>query len=367
MSSDAPGGNILAYIGTYTRTEPHVQGKAEGIYVYRVDPASGAMEYQSTARGVTNPSFVVVDARRRFLYAVEEVDQFDGQPGGAACAFAIDPDTGDLGLLNRQPTHGTHPCYAGIDHTGRWLLVANYGGGSVCMLPIGEDGTLGAATDVVQHHGPSPHHDGPHPHSIMPTPDNRYVLVPDCGLDRVYVYHLDHEHGTLTPNDPLSAPTGPASGPRHLAFHPNGTRVYSINEHGSSITAFAYDPAGGTLSEFQTISTLPEGFSGRNTCADIHFDPSGRWLYGSNRGHDSIAIFAVDQPSGKLQPLGHMPTGGRTPRNFAIDPRGRFLLAANQDTGTVVTFGVDRATGALAATGHVAEIPAPVCIALVGS
>jgi len=330
MSSDAPGGNILAYIGTYTRTEPHVQGKAEGIYVYRVDPASGAMEYQSTARGVTNPSFVVVDARRRFLYAVEEVDQFDGQPGGAACAFAIDPDTGDLGLLNRQPTHGTHPCYAGIDHTGRWLLVANYGGGSVCMLPISEDGTLGAATDVVQHHGPSPHHDGPHPHSIMPTPDNRYVLVPDCGLDRVYVYHLDHEHGTLTPNDPLSAPTGPASGPRHLAFHPNGTRVYSINEHGSSITAFVYDPAGGTLSEFQTISTLPEGFSGRNTCADIHFDPSGRWLYGSNRGHDSIAIFAVDQSSGKLQPLGHMPKPSTISRslNRATSARYRRMKCA---------------------------------------
>jgi 6-phosphogluconolactonase len=365
--SDQPGGETTVYIGTYTRAEPHVQGRAEGVYVYRLDSASGALRHQSTAGGVTNPSFVMVDAQRRFLYAVQEVEQFDGQPGGAASAFAIDPQTGDLTLLNHQSTHGAHPCFASIDPSGRWLLVANYGGGSISVLPIAEDGTLGPATDTVQHHGPSLYHDGPHPHSIITAPGNRFVLVPDCGLDKIFIYRLDPDRGTLTPHDIPWAELPPASGPRHLAFHPNETYLYSINERGSSITTLVYDQAQGTLRELQTLSTLPEGFTGRNSCADIHVDSTGRFVYGSNRGHDSIALFSIDPETGTLQPRGHVPTAGRTPRNFGLDPSGSFLLVANQDTSSVVTFRVEPATGELTPTEHVTEIPTPVCVTMVVS
>lgn len=367
MSNDQTEDGAIVYVGTYTRTEPHVQGQAEGVYVYRMHPTSGMLRHQSTATGVTNPSFVVVDAQRRFLYAVEELDQFEGQPGGAASAFAIDPATGDLTLLNHQPTHGAHPCYASIDQSGRYLLVANYSGGSVTVLPIAEDGSLGAATDTVQHHGPSLHHDGPHPHSIVQDPAHRFVLVPDCGLDKIFVYRLDLERGTLTPNAPPWVELRPASGPRHLAWHPNGTILYAINERGSTITAFTYDVGQGILSEIQTISTLPEDFTGRNACADIHIDQAGRYLYGSNRGHNSIAIFGIDDATGELQPQGHISTAGRTPRNFAIDPAGRFLLAANQDTSTIVTFGIQPDTGGLTPTEYVTAVPTPVCITMVES
>jgi 6-phosphogluconolactonase len=355
----------IVYIGTYTRTEPHVQGKADGIYVYRLDRASGALHYLSMASGVTNPSFLVVDSDRRYLYAVQEVEQYEGQPGGAVSAFAIDPHTSALTLINHQHTHGAHPCYISIDHTGRCLLVANYGSGSVSVLPIGANGALGPATAVVRHLGPATHHDGPHAHSIVETPDNRYVLVPDCGLDRIFVYRLDSERGTLAENDIPWIGLRPGSGPRHLAFHPNGTVLYCINERNSTITAFGYEPAQTVLRELQTVSTLPDGFAGQNTCADIHIDPAGRYLYGSNRGHNSIAIFAVDVATAQLRSLGHVSTAGRTPRNFGIDAAGTFLLAANQDTDTVVSWRVDQATGALIATGQITSVPTPVCVCIV--
>lgn len=362
--SNTAANDAIVYVGTYTQKLPHVHGQAEGIYVYRLDRATGALHHLSTASGVVNPSFVNVDAGRRHLYAVQEIGEYEGQPGGAASAFTIDPDTHALTLVNHQPTHGAHPCYVSVDQSGRWLLVANYGGGSVTVLPINGD-ALGAPSDVVKHEGTPTHHDAPHAHAILSDPAGGYVLAPDCGLDRVFVYTLDTEQGKLLAHTPPWAMLVPGAGPRHLAFHPNGVYLYCINERNSTLTAFRYDAASGVLDEIHTLSTLPDSFSGRNSCADIHIHPSGRFVYGSNRGHDSIAIFTVDPETGGIQAAGHMPTGGRTPRNFGLDPSGSFLLAANQDSGTVVTFRVDQETGALSETGLVTNIPSPVCLCIV--
>jgi len=359
--SDTPRNTAIVYVGTYTQQLLHVHGQAEGILVYHLDRGTGALEYVSTASGVVNPSFVTVTPDHRYLYAVQEVDEHEGQPGGAVTAFAIDQPTHALRPLNHQSTHGAHPCYVSLDGSGRWLFVTNYSGGNLAVLPILEDGSLGPATAVVQHEGSSGQ--APHPRAILPDPSNRFVLVPDAGLNRVYVYRLDAEPGTLTPNDPPWAQLPPGTGPRHLAFAPRGGYLYTINESGSTLSAYAYDAEQGVLHELQTVSTLPDGFTGRNSCADIHLDPSGRYLYGSNRGHDSIAIFAVDSLTGQLRLAGHMATGGRTPRNFAIDPGG-LLLAANQDSSTVVVFRIDPTTGALV-SGRVVPVPTPVCLCIV--
>lgn len=350
---------MLVFIGTYT------QNRKEGIFTYRMDPATGALTRLSAAVAGENPSFLALHPDRRFLYAVNEVGQFGGKPGGAASALAIHPETGELTPLGQRFSPGAGPCYASVEKTGKFLLVANYGGGSVAVLPIGRDGRLGEATDFIQHHGSSVNpsrQEGPHAHSVVPSPDNRHVFCADLGLDKILISRPDWSRGKLLPNDPPSASVKAGSGPRHFTFHPGGRYAYVINEIGSTITAFAFDAARGALRETQTISTLPEGFSGSNSCADIHVAPSGRFLYGSNRGHDSIAIFAIDGRSGKLRALGHEPTGGKTPRNFGLDPTGTFLLAANQDTDNVVVFRVNVRTGRLRPTGHTASVPRPVCI-----
>ena len=353
-------GDTLVYVGAYTEVLPHVRGTAEGVSVYRLDAATGAFHHLATVGGVVNPSFVAVDRARRRLFAVQEVGEYAGRPGGAVSAFAIGGGGHELALLGHQPTHGAHPCHVTVDASGRWLLVANYSGGSVTVLPVGEDGAPGPAPAVVGHSGPHPHHDGPHPHSTLQAPGG-HVLAPDCGLDRVYIYTLDAATGALAPHAQPWAQEAPGSGPRHLALHPRGDVVYCINERDSTLTTFAHDAAAGTLRALQNISTLPAGFGGRNSTADVHVHPSGRFVYGSNRGHDSIAAFAVGA-DGTLTVLGHTPTGGRTPRNFMIDPSGTFLLAANQDSNTVVTFRIDQATGALGEPLHVAEVPTPVCL-----
>ncbi len=361
--NNTTGDSAIVYIGTYTQKLPHVAGGAEGVYVYRLDRQTGALHHLSTAPDVVNPSFVVVEPQRRYLYAVQEVEEYEGQPGGGVSAFAIDPHTHALEPINHQPTHGAHPCYVSVDHSGRWLLVANYTGGSVTVLPIAEDGSLGAATAVVEHHGPSGQ--AAHPHSIVADPAGRFVLVPDAGLDRIYVYRLDTESGILAPNDVPWAQLPPKTGPRHIQFSADERYVYAINETGSSLTAFAYDATEGVLREIRTMTTLPDGFTGKNSCADIHIDPSGHYLYGSNRGHDSLAIFTLDAATGEPRPAGHVSTGGRTPRNFGIDPAGTLLLAANQDTSTVVTFTIDPATGTPSPNGQVADVPSPVCVCIV--
>lgn len=353
---------LLVFIGTYTR------GRSEGIYVYRMDTATGALEYVSKATGVDNPSFLALHPSQRYLYCVNETGGPDGKPGGAVSAFALDLGTGTLKYLDQQPSHGTQPCHLVVDATGKYVLVANYGSGSLSMFPIEQSGRLQEASDVVQHRGSSVNprrQQGPHAHSINLDAANRYAFAADLGMDRVMVYRLDLAQGKLWPNDPPWAQVRPGAGPRHFAFHPGGKSAYLINELDSTMTAFAYDAQRGVLTEVQTLSTLPAGFSETSYCADVHVHPSGRFVYGSNRGHDSIAIFRIDQGSGRLTLVGHESTRGKTPRNFALDPTGTFLLAANQNSDTIVTFRVDQETGKLSATGHVAEVPQPVCLVMV--
>lgn len=345
---------MFAYVGTYTGP-----GKGDGIYVFRYDAGTGALSPVETVAGVDSPSFLGLGRGRDTLYAVNEGDN----PG--VSAFRVNGETGKLAALNRQPSHGTSPCYVSVDPTGRYVLVANYGNGTVSVFPIQADGSLGEATDVVQHRGRSHHpsrQQGPHAHFIAPDPAGERIVSCDLGIDRILIYRLDGETGTLTPNDLPYAQVSSGSGPRHLAFHPNGRFVFVLNEINSTLASFAYDAERGAFDARDTRSTLPDDFGGRNSCAQVVAHPNGRFVYASNRGHDSIAVFEIDAERGMLRPLGHEPTQGKTPRNFNLDPAGRFLLAANQNTGTIVTFAVDGETGALTPAGHVAGVPAPVCI-----
>jgi 6-phosphogluconolactonase len=347
------------YVGTYTG------GKSEGIYRLELDAKTGALESRGLVARTRNPSFLALHPGGNFLYAVGELADFEGRSSGAISAFSIDPKTRALALLNQAPSGGAGPCHLVVDSTGRSVLAANYGGGSVCAVEIRDDGSLGRQTAFVQHQGASVNssrQEGPHAHAINLDPAQRFALVPDLGLDKVLVYRFDPRMGTLEGNDPPAASLAPGSGPRHLAFHPGGRFAYVINELLSTVTAFAYDAGKGTLTEVQTISTLPAGFSGGNTTAEVVAHPSGRFLYGSNRGHDSIAVFAIDAEKGTLALVEHEPTRGKTPRNFGIDPSGRFLLAANQSTDTVVVFRIDPEKGALEPTDHVVEVPTPVCV-----
>lgn len=354
-----PTGTAIVFIGTYTHTD------SQGIYTCRFDFDTGALEQVSAATGAGNPSFLALHPNKRFLYAASEVHEFDRKEQGAVYAYSVDPESGELTYINSRGAGGPGPCHIKVDATGRFVLAANYHGGSVCVLPIQDDGGLAPASHFIQHEGSSVNprrQDKAHAHSINPDAQNRFAYVPDLGQDRVVIYRLDTDNGKLLPNDPAYIKVNPGFGPRHFDFHPNGKWAYLINELGSAITAFEYNPESGNLSEFQTIPTLPTGFSGSNTTADIHVHPSGRFVYGSNRGHDSIAIFAVDQNNGRLTPMGHRSTQGRTPRNFAIDPSARYLLAANQDTDNIVSFHIDQDSGLLTPTGHEATIPMPVCV-----
>lgn len=353
------------YVGTYTRSLPHVAAKSEGIYLISMDPASGALEHIRKTVGVDNPSYVTLHPNGRFLYAVNEVGDFAGRDSGGVTAFAIDEEDGTLTFLNKEPTDGAAPCHLSVDGTGKYVLTANYGGGSVSMHPINDDGSLGQMSDFVQHVGHSVNEQRqkePHAHSFTIDKSNRYAYACDLGKDQVLIYELDLENGKLVPNEPPYAETHKGAGPRHFDFHPNGTMAYVINELDSTVTVFKYTDVTGALDAIQTISTLPDGFDGRSHCADIHVHPTGKFVYGSNRGHDSIAMFAVDQISGKLTAVGHQSTGGKVPRNFAIDPSGSFLLAANQNTDNVVVFRINLATGKLTPTGYELTVPTPVCL-----
>jgi 6-phosphogluconolactonase len=333
-----------------------------------MDMSSGAMEFVGSYPGLDNPFFLAVHPQRSHLYAVNEVQEFGGQPSGAVSAFSIDPETGELSPLNQRSSGGTSPCHLSVDRSGRVVLVANYDGGTVSVLPIRNDGSLAEASHVVQHQGSSVDpwkQEGPHPHSIIVDAANRYVFASDLGLDRIMVYRLEVSGGKLTPNDKPWVTVKAGAGPRHFALHPSARYAYVINELDSTITAFAYDAATGALIEVQTVPTVPGDFDGTNHCADIHVSPDGRFVYGSNRGHDSIAIFAVDGDTGRLSHVDHEPTMGKTPCNFAIDPSGTFLLAGNQASDTIVTFRIDGATGRLEPTGYLAEVAAPVCLKLI--
>jgi len=350
---------MLVYVGTYTRRG------SKGIYIYVMDPETGSLKPAGKAVNLNNPSFLAISPQKGSLYAVNEVHSFMGRRSGAVSSFMIDGETGELTPLNSKPSGGTSPCYVTVDGTGRYVLTANYSSGSLCVLPVMDDGSLGEATDIIQHEGSSidpKRQMGPHAHSVVVDPSNRYVYAADLGIDKIMIYKFDVERGKLKPNDQPWVRTQPGAGPRHFTFHPNERFAYVINELDSTIIAFSYDRESGRLKPVQTVSTLPDGYEGANYPADIHVDPSGMFLYGSNRGHDSIAIYRIDGETGRLSLIGHESTRGRSPRNFAIDPSGDFLLVANQDTDNIVGFRIDRETGMLEPTGEETKVPAPVCI-----
>ncbi len=351
--------DMLVYVGTYTGSG------SKGIYVCRFDAATGALTPTGDVAETKNPSFLAIHPNGRSLYAVSEIADYEGKRTGGVAALAIDRRTGGLALLNRQASHGTGPCHVTVDATGRSVLVANYGSGSLAVLPIVEDGRLGEATDTVQHEGGSVNasrQKGPHAHSITLDPANRFAFAADLGMDKVMIYRLDASRGKLAVNDPPWAKVAPGAGPRHFAFHPTAKYAYVINELDSTMTAFACDASTGRLTEIETVTTLPADWKGKNSCADVHVHPSGKFLYGSNRGHDSIAIYGIDPATGRITPRGHTSTRGKAPRNFNIDPTGTFLLAANQDSDSIVTFRIDPASGSLSPTGHELKLPKPVCI-----
>lgn len=348
---------FYVYIGTYT-----TRGSA-GIYSGQLDVVSGKLEMTAPPTAAINPSFLAIAPQGRYVYAVAETDEFDGQPGGGVYAFARDPVSGVLTWLNRQPTHGSAPCHLVTDITGRYLLVANYGSGTVTVFPVQCDGSLEPASQIIQHagNGPNPwRQKGPHAHSVTVEPNNRLVFVCDLGIDRVMIYRL--VEGKLVAHTPPWMQTTPGAGPRHMAFHPGLKFAYVINELDSTVTACVYNRNSGTLEPVQTVSTLPEHFDDVNTAADIHVSPDGRFVYASNRGHNSIALFAVNLSTGTLTPCGHTSSGGRTPRNFAVDPTGSYLIVANQDSNNVVVFQIDGETGQLTPTGHEVSVSMPVCV-----
>jgi 6-phosphogluconolactonase len=349
----AQSSNMLAYAGTYTK------GKSKGIYVFHYH--DGVLSAMELAVETANPSFLAIHPSRKFLYAVNELETYENQPGGSVSAFSRDEKTGKLTLLNRVPSRGTDPCHLAIDPTGKCMTVANYTSGSVAVFPIRENGSLGEASDFVAHTGSSVNKErqtSPHAHETVISSDGRFVFVPDLGADQVVIYRLDAAHGKLS--DRRAVKVQPGFGPRHIAFH--AKYAYVVGEMGGAITAFHYGAANGTLDAFQTVSTLPDHFKGANGSAEIQIHPSGRFLYASNRGPDTIAVFQMSAGTGELTKIGEVSTQGKTPRNFVIDADGKFLLAANQDSDSIVTFAIDQNKGTLTPAGHVVECGAPVCI-----
>jgi 6-phosphogluconolactonase len=356
-AADPPANTEIAvYFGTYTGP------KSKGIYLSRLDLASGKLSAPVLAGEIEQPSFLALHPNGRFLYAVNETG--GGRPAtGQVTAFAIGAG-GKLSILNQQPSRGSGPCHLVVDRAGKNVLLANYGGGSVAAFPVAQDGRLGDSTGFAQHAGSSVNQQRqkePHAHSINLDPANRFAVAADLGLDKVLVYRFDGAKGTLSPNVPPSASVKPGSGPRHFAFHPGGRSAYVINELASTVTAFQYDAGKGELKELQTVSTLPKDFTGPSYTAEVQVHPSGKFLYGSNRGHDSLAVFGIEA-SGMLRYVENTATGGSTPRNFGISPDGKYLLAANQKSDNVVVFRIDPKSGRLTSTGSTVEVPSPVCV-----
>ena len=382
-SSSAKTNSYILYVGTYTG------GESKGIYAYGYDAASGKLMPLGLAAETVNPSFLTVDLSRKFLYAVNEVHDYKGEASGGVTAFAIDRKTGKLAQLNEVASRGADPCYIALDRTGKFVLVANYSGGNVAVFPLFSDRRIGDASSVLKDAGAlGPNKDrqeAPHAHWIEASAQNRFAYVSDLGLDRVLIYKFDASKGTLSPGEPsaaagssgnatassdardsFSATLAPGTGPRHVTFSSDGNFMYVLGELDSTVTVFAND-AKQTFRSIQKISALPTGFSGHNNAAEIAIHPNERVLYTSNRGDDSIAVFAIDRATGRLTFIQRVPSGGKTPRNFAIDPAGARLLVANQDSGNIVVFDIDAATGRLTPTGQVANTPSPVCLVLVAA
>jgi 6-phosphogluconolactonase len=361
-----PAKATMVYIGTYTGA------KSQGIYVSRLDLAAGTLSAPALAAESQNPSFLAVHPTRDLLYAVNEIGTFEGKPSGSVSAFTINRDTGVLTTLNRQPSVGGGPAHLVVDHGGRNVLVANYGGGSVAVLPIGPDGALKPASAFMQHTGSSANasrQKEPHAHSVIVDPADRFAYVADLGIDKVMIYRFDGGRGSLAASDPPFAAIEPGAGPRHFALHPRGRFAYVINELLNTVTAFTRDPERGGLTAVQSISTLPADQKPLPTysTAEVLVHPSGKFLYGSNRGHDSITVFSIDEKSGRLTFVETQPTQGSTPRGFGIDPTGAYLIAANQRSDSVVVFRINQETGRLTPTGSKIEVGAPVSVKFVAN
>ena len=345
----------LLYIGTYTET----------IHLLRLDARAGTISEVAAFPSMRNPAYLTLDGAGRVLYAVNELGEYAGRFGGAASAFAVDPANGHLTWINTVPTHGADPCHLAVHPAGRHLLVANYTSGHVTTLPIGEDGALGEATQTLKLRGASVHptrQTGPHAHCVTPDATGAHVFVADLGADRVHAFGFDAGSGMLRPHDPAGAAAPPGAGPRQIRLHPRWPFAYVINELASSVTVHGYDAGAAALQARQTISTLPDDVTVPNSCAELRIGPSGHVLYASNRGHDSIAVFAIAPDTGLLSPIGHVATGGATPRSFALSPDGGFLVAANQRGDGVVLFRVDEATGMPSPVGSAVAVRAPVCV-----
>ena len=361
LAPAALGEKFLAYVGTYTGP------KSEGIYAFRFDSDTGAAEPLGLVAAAKNPTFLAMHPDGKHLYAANETGEWQGQPGGYVTAFSLDSATGKLTELGQQATGGDGPCHLNVDATGHTLLAVNYGGGSVASFPLNPDGSVQPHASFIQHRGSSVNPDrqrAPHAHSVNLSPNNRLALVCDLGLDKVLVYDLNAKRATLTPHDPLFAPLAPGAGPRHLAWSPDGKYAFVNGEMLSTLTSFRFAARKGVLTEVQTISTLPADFKGNSSTAETRVHPNGKFVYVSNRGHDSIAVFRTDGQGG-LSFVEHVPTQGKTPRNFNFDPAGKFLWAENQDSDSVFLFKVDAASGHLTPTGQKLSVGSPVCVRFV--
>ena len=358
---------MLLYIGTYTSS-----GKSEGIYVHKFDLETGKLTPLHIVKDVLEPSFLTIDKSRKYLYASNELLEYEGKKSGAVSAFAIDQKTGNLQFLNKQSSLGDAPCFITTTENEKFALVANYLGGNVSVYPIEKDGKLGASVDLAQHTGFGPNKDrqeSAHAHSIILDRNNRFAFAADLGIDKLMIYAFDAKTGKLKPNEnqPFYQ-TKAGAGPRHFSFHPNGKLAFLINELDLTMTSLAYDEKIGMLKEIQIVPTLPAGVSTVGaTCADIHVSPNGKFLYGSNRWHNSIVSYKIDEKTGRLEYIEHTLTGGKKPRNFAIAPDGKFLLVANQDSDNIVVFRIDEKTGKLQTTGNIAQVPVPVCLKFIPS
>lgn len=351
-------GDYYMYAGTYTRQ------KSKGIYGWRFHAADGTLQPLGLVAETSNPSFLAISPNGRFLYAANEDSRYEGQPTGTVSAFAIDGPTGKLTALNKVVSKGAAPCHVSLDPSGKWLFVANYGSGSIASFAVHQDGSLGEAAGFVQDAGSSVNRQrqsGPHAHSVVPSPDGHFLLSADLGLDEVLVYRPGAD-GTLAPNDPPFAKVAPGSGPRHIAFSHDAKFVYVVSELIPGVTVFRYNAQHGSLESLQAVSSLPGDWAGAKSGAEIAMHPNGKFLYSSNRGADTIAVYAVDRSKGTLTAGDRFPSGGKTPRNFAIDPSGAWLFAANQDSDSVVKFRINPNTGALTPAGETLEVGAPVCI-----
>lgn len=354
MSKTDAGELYYLYVGAYTSNEK------EGIAIYKFDASDGSLEYQSTASGITNPSYLAIHPGKKLLLAVNEIGDYEGAKSGAISSFKISSD-GSLKFISQVGTGGGAPCYVSVDSESNYALVANYSGGNVGILPINVDGVLEELSELEQHVGSGPNHNRqrePHAHAFVLDPTEKFGLAVDLGMDRVISYRINKNE--IDKRNEFKA--DPGAGPRHLTFHPNGKFVFIINELNSTISSCSYDDDTGALTHIMTVNTLPEDYSGENSCADIHVSGDGKYLYGSNRGHDSIVVFYIDEDSGHIQYRSHHSVEGQTPRNFMIDPTDRYLLVANQNSNNIVVFQRDSESGELISTGVHTSTSKPVCL-----